>query len=82
MWKGARHNGGESGEGKSSTVNALFNMDVAKVGVGVDPETMAITKLKTGFARPCGLVYPTGPNLELKLEEISWVSLAKLLVPR
>lgn len=30
---------GATGSGKSSTVNALFNMDVAKVGVGVDPET-------------------------------------------
>lgn len=37
---------GSTGAGKSSTVNALFNMDVAKVGVGVDPETMAITKFE------------------------------------
>lgn len=34
---------GSTGSGKSSTVNALFNMDVAKVGVGVDPETASIT---------------------------------------
>lgn len=34
---------GATGSGKSSTVNALFNMEVAKVGVGVDPETAAIT---------------------------------------
>ena len=34
---------GATGSGKSSTVNALFNMDVAKVGVGVDPETDYIT---------------------------------------
>ena len=34
---------GATGSGKSSTVNALFNMDVAKVGVGVDPETDLIT---------------------------------------
>ena len=33
---------GATGSGKSSTVNALFNMDVATVGVGVDPETAAI----------------------------------------
>ena len=33
---------GATGSGKSSTVNALFNMDVAKVGVGVDPETESI----------------------------------------
>lgn len=35
---------GATGCGKSSTINALFNTDVAKVGVGVDPETMDITK--------------------------------------
>lgn len=35
---------GATGSGKSSTVNALFDMDVAKVGVGVDPETMSIDK--------------------------------------
>ena len=33
-----------TGCGKSSTINALFNTDVAKVGVGVDPETMEIEK--------------------------------------
>lgn len=35
---------GATGCGKSSTINALFNMEVAKVGVGVDPETMEIQK--------------------------------------
>jgi GTP-binding protein HSR1-related protein len=35
---------GATGCGKSSTINALFNAEVAKVGVGVDPETMEITK--------------------------------------
>lgn len=35
---------GATGCGKSSTINALFNMEVAKVGVGVDPETMEISK--------------------------------------
>ena len=35
---------GATGCGKSSTINALFNTEVAKVGVGVDPETMEITK--------------------------------------
>ena len=30
---------GATGSGKSSTINALFHMEVAKVGVGVDPET-------------------------------------------
>lgn len=34
---------GATGSGKSSTINALFNMDVAKVGVGVDPETVTIS---------------------------------------
>lgn len=35
---------GATGCGKSSTINALFDMQVAKVGVGVDPETMDIQK--------------------------------------
>jgi len=35
---------GATGCGKSSTINALFDMEVAKVGVGVDPETMSIEK--------------------------------------
>lgn len=35
---------GATGSGKSSTVNALFDMSVAKVGVGVDPETSRIDK--------------------------------------
>lgn len=35
---------GATGSGKSSTINALFNMEVAKVGVGVDPETDCISK--------------------------------------
>lgn len=34
---------GATGSGKSSTINALFNMEVAKVGVGVDSETKDIT---------------------------------------
>lgn len=33
---------GATGSGKSSTINALFNTKVAKVGVGVDPETADI----------------------------------------
>ncbi|MBQ7650902.1 MAG: 50S ribosome-binding GTPase [Victivallales bacterium] len=46
---------GATGSGKSSTINALFNMDsaketteIAKVGVGVDPETMNIVKYELG----------------------------------
>ncbi len=35
---------GATGCGKSSTINALFNTEVAKVGIGVDPETMSIQK--------------------------------------
>ena len=35
---------GATGSGKSSTVNAMFNMNVAKVGVGVEPETTCISK--------------------------------------
>ena len=34
---------GATGSGKSSTINALFDMNVAKVGVGVDPETTTIS---------------------------------------
>lgn len=37
---------GATGSGKSSTINALFNMDVAKVGVGVDPETDIISRYR------------------------------------
>lgn len=39
---------GGTGVGKSSTINALFNMEQAKVGVGVDPETMDISKYELG----------------------------------
>lgn len=35
---------GATGVGKSSTINAIFNMDVAKVGERVDPETATIQK--------------------------------------
>ena len=35
---------GATGSGKSSTINALFDADVAKVGIGVEPETMDIQK--------------------------------------
>lgn len=35
---------GATGCGKSSTINAMFNREVAKVGIGVDPETMEIKK--------------------------------------
>lgn len=37
---------GATGSGKSSTVNAMFNMNVAKVGVGVNPETTCISKFE------------------------------------
>lgn len=37
---------GGTGVGKSSTINALFGMDKAKVGVGVNPETMDIKKFE------------------------------------
>ena len=39
---------GATGAGKSSTINALFDMSVAKVGIGVDPETQEITKFDLG----------------------------------
>lgn len=35
---------GATGCGKSSTINALFDTEVSKVGVGVNPETMEIEK--------------------------------------
>lgn len=35
---------GATGCGKSSTINAMFKYDIAKVGTGVDPETMDIQK--------------------------------------
>ena len=35
---------GATGCGKSSTINALFGTEVARVGVGVDPETMDISR--------------------------------------
>lgn len=37
---------GSTGSGKSSTVNAMFNMDIEKVGVGVDSETSNISKFE------------------------------------
>jgi len=35
---------GATGCGKSSTINAMFNTEIAEVGMGVDPETMKIQK--------------------------------------
>lgn len=35
---------GATGCGKSSTINALFDTEVAKVGMGTDPETMDIAR--------------------------------------
>ena len=35
---------GATGCGKSSTINALFNLNVAKIGIGTDPETMDIER--------------------------------------
>ncbi|CAM6511325.1 G domain-containing protein [Leclercia adecarboxylata] len=37
---------GATGSGKSSTINALFDFEKAKVGTGVDPETMEIAKFE------------------------------------
>ncbi|WP_024861870.1 GTPase family protein [Ruminococcus flavefaciens] len=39
---------GGTGSGKSSTINAMFGEEVAKVGIGVDPETMEIEKYSLG----------------------------------
>lgn len=38
---------GATGCGKSSTINALFETEVAKVGTSVDPETMEIEKYES-----------------------------------
>ena len=37
---------GATGCGKSSTINAMFEEEVAKVGIGADPETMDIKKFE------------------------------------
>lgn len=37
---------GSTGSGKSSTVNALFDMNIAKVGEGVNPETRSVTEFQ------------------------------------
>ena len=37
---------GACGCGKSSTINALFNMDIAEVGYGVDPQTQKVSEYK------------------------------------
>lgn len=39
---------GATGAGKSSTINALFNIEQARVGVGADPMTMDITRYDLG----------------------------------
>ena len=39
---------GATGAGKSSTINALFNMELATVGVGVDPQTDSISSYTLG----------------------------------
>ncbi|WP_179108366.1 GTPase, partial [Rodentibacter rarus] len=38
---------GATGVGKSSTINALFGETLAKVGMGVEPETQFITEYQT-----------------------------------
>ncbi|WP_167849498.1 GTPase family protein [Weissella confusa] len=39
---------GATGSGKSSTINALFNSEKAKIGFGADPETKNIAKYELG----------------------------------
>lgn len=39
---------GATGSGKSSTINALFDMNIAKVGITADPETQEIEKYVLG----------------------------------
>ena len=37
---------GGTGAGKSSTINALFEKEVAKIGRSCDPETMTVSSMK------------------------------------
>ncbi len=39
---------GATGAGKSSTINSIFNTEIAKVGYSTDPETMNIQKYEMG----------------------------------
>jgi predicted GTPase len=39
---------GATGVGKSSTINALYDQNIAKVGVSPNPETMCITRYELG----------------------------------
>lgn len=39
---------GATGVGKSSTINSIFNTEIAKVGYSTDPETMNIQKYEMG----------------------------------
>lgn len=41
---------GSTGAGKSSTINAMFQKEVAKVGRNCDPETMSISSMKLNDA--------------------------------
>lgn len=40
---------GATGSGKSSTINALFNMEVAKIGVGVNRETDCLKSVRYSY---------------------------------
>jgi predicted GTPase len=69
---------GGTGSGKSSTINALFNMDIATVGIGCDPETMGITHYQLnnlviwdtpGLGDSSSNDRKHATNIELKLNE-------------
>ena len=61
---------GATGCGKSSTINALFDTEVAKVGVGVDPETMEIEKYELDnliLYQRFLVMGPTGKPIDIEL---------------
>lgn len=70
---------GATGVGKSSTINALFNSEIAKVGYNVDPETKSIEKYELE-----NLVLWDSPGLgdSPENDRIYAVQIAKLLKAR
>jgi predicted GTPase len=67
---------GATGCGKSSTINALFNSEKAKVGQGVDPETMDIAKYELE-----NIVLFDSPGLGLPYAHIFFICVSSLILP-
>lgn len=57
---------GATGSGKSSTLNSLFEDNVAKVGEGCDPETMEIESKQLRL--PCVILMEIVWEVALKLK--------------